>query len=599
MKRSRLVRWVVTGLAGLPAIACAQHWHEPHVVPFFQATEQQARAWTQQVCSVRCESNLGSIGYAARIYASEHNGRFPTDWASFTNEIARVEPLGPQTLYCPADTLHLPASDWGTVDTSSLSYDLVSPGMREADWWKVFARCLVHGNVIFGDGVVEAARPYDRRPIPLAATGSAVFNLSSVRIAADAGWSAQCLSQLQQIGLATRIYALDSEDWLPPGFAAITNELGRARILVCPADLLAQRPVGFADLDPDAISYVLEAAGMHLLPDQTGVRVASCRIHGHSVNNDGATTSGTNRYPPRLIQGHPLSQTVTPGQHVALAVLTGDSTLAPFRYQWRRVGLFDAAGLAITNVYGIEGATNRSFEIASATAADEGYYDVVVEDVRGQRQLSHLAYLRVEATGKPRSLSGWETNACVANLGNLLLASRFAQAGQPQPTKDLLPGQISELAPFLGWPLALFCPADAQHEAPENWDALREQDASYLIGKGASSGDSQRVFAACKVHGLEVLADGRIAWPGVDALRPRLDPPERLPDGAFSIRVRGIAGFECSLDVSANLNDWVPWARGRLGDGPFQVTIPPDNETEGRFYRALLVRCHPGARIEL
>ena len=65
-----------------------------------------------------------------------------------------------------------------------------------------------------------------------------VLNDMSHRTIADAHWSLECLSQLKQIGLAARLYANDNNDRLPPSFEALTNELGRASVLNCPADLL-------------------------------------------------------------------------------------------------------------------------------------------------------------------------------------------------------------------------------------------------------------------------------------------------------------------------------------------------------------------------
>ena len=278
--------------------AWGQGWHGPHAVPLFRATEVQGRAWTQRWHSASCESNLLRIGSAARLYAADHNGRLPADWPSFTNDLAQASPKGPQSLYCPADTAHPPAVGWEGVDLGAVSYEVVSPGLRESDWQGVFARCAVHGNVVFGDGVVQAARPYDRRPIPLARLDAPVLNLMSLRTTVDANWSLQCLNQLKQIGLATRLYANDNNDRLPPSFEALTNELGRASVLICPGDLLRARPTDFADLDWGSVSYVLDAPGRPLLPGEVGVQVASCRTHGHFVDSEGVVTSGTNLYPP-------------------------------------------------------------------------------------------------------------------------------------------------------------------------------------------------------------------------------------------------------------------------------------------------------------
>jgi hypothetical protein len=540
----------------------------------------------QRVASAQCEANLRRLGLAGRLYAADYNGRFPPDWAAFAGELAGSNPEGPQFLYCPADPAHPTPPGWAAVDFAAVSYALVTPGLREGDWQRVFARCVVHSNVVFADGMVRAARPYDPRPIPLANTGVPVFNSGSLRTRTDAAWSIRCLNQLTQIGLATRLYANDNEGRLPPSFEAITAELGRANILVCPADLLQPRPDSFADLDFGAVSYRLDAPGVRLSPDQVGVRVASCRIHGHSVDSEGSNVGGTDRYPPRLILGHPLSQTVTPGQPATLAVLTGDPGLGPFRFRWHRVELFDAAGLAITNTVELVGATHQTHAIPAASAADEGYYEVIVETARGERQLSHLAYVRVEAVDNPLAVDGWETAACTANLYGLLLASRLAQSSQPAAPDDRLPSQVPALAPFLGWPIGLYCPSDASRVAPDTWNDADGSDISYLICRGVSAQATNQVFATCKVHGRQVLADGRTANPGPDAIRPRFEGPVPLPDGGFRLAVRGIAGIECLIEVSSDLRTWRLLARDWLNDGSLSVIDAVGPATAARFYRA-------------
>jgi hypothetical protein len=581
-----LCRWLIAGLALVLPSVWGQSWQGPHAVLFFRATEVQGLAWTQRWHSASCESNLRRIGLAARLYAADHNGRFPADWQSFRNDLVHDNPKGPQLLYCPADTVHPPAVDWGSVDLGAISYKIVSPDLREENWQGVFARCSVHGNLVSGDGVVQAARPYDRRPIPMSRVDAPVLNLMSLRTAVDANWSLQCLNQLKQIGLAARLYANDNNDRLPPSFEAVTNELGRASVLVCPGDLLRPRPTEFADLDWGSVSYVLDAPGRRLFPGEVGVQVAHCRTHGHVLDSEGAVTSGTNRYPPRLIVGHPLSQTVTPGQPARLVVLTGDPALAPFRYQWRRLELFDTAGLAITNIQALAGATNRTYELTSATANDEGYYDVVVEDALGGCQLSHLAYVRVESIAEPLAIDGWEAFACTVNLRSLYLASRLAQSSRPTEPDNLLLSTVSELTPFLGWPLALYCPADAQRVAPDSWAAAETVDTSYLISRGVTTDNTNRVFATCKVHGHQVLSDGRQVRPGLDAIRPEIVGLTLLPEGRISLTVRGIAGLEALVEASFDLRAWTPSAQGWLEDGQLRLIDAGGEKAGARFYRA-------------
>lgn len=80
-----------------------------------------------------CVQNLKSIGLAHRIFAADHNDRFPAEIAmvrenhatadivtllkTLTNELAT-----PAVFFCPADTNRLRSTNWNTFAATNISY---------------------------------------------------------------------------------------------------------------------------------------------------------------------------------------------------------------------------------------------------------------------------------------------------------------------------------------------------------------------------------------------------------------------------------------------------------------------------------------------
>jgi photosystem II stability/assembly factor-like uncharacterized protein len=80
------------------------------------------------------------------------------------------------------------------------------------------------------------------------------------------------------------------------------------------------------------------------------------------------TTGSTAALP--VVSSHPVSQTLTVGQPATFTVATSAGT-PPLTYQWRK------------NSVAIPGATNATYNIASAQAADSGSYDVQISNCAG------------------------------------------------------------------------------------------------------------------------------------------------------------------------------------------------------------------------
>ncbi|HWI59170.1 MAG TPA: hypothetical protein VNZ22_18225, partial [Bacillota bacterium] len=132
--------------------------------------------------------------------------------------------------------------------------------------------------------------------------------------------SVQCINQLKLIGLAFRTWALDHEDRFPfnvstnaggtleccvPGdngfdantaahFQVMSNEVGTASTLVCPADTSKRAANGFQHLQAANVTYFVRSGkGV----DETNPQeiLVRCPIHGHVGLCDGSIKKGTNK----------------------------------------------------------------------------------------------------------------------------------------------------------------------------------------------------------------------------------------------------------------------------------------------------------------
>jgi hypothetical protein len=101
-----------------------------------------------------CSNRLKQLGLAARIYASWHQDRFPTNFASLSNEITT-----PKALICPSDILRVTDGTteltWANFRESKATYIIEKPGLEEGHPTEVFLRCGIHGWKVMGDGSVQ------------------------------------------------------------------------------------------------------------------------------------------------------------------------------------------------------------------------------------------------------------------------------------------------------------------------------------------------------------------------------------------------------------------------------------------------------------
>jgi hypothetical protein len=500
-----------------------QQWPPPSTLPLFRLTDAQTRYITNLNQTTKCMNNLRQLAFAARIYASDHGSRLPSEWTQFSSEIGQAA-----LLYCPADSAHPSQSDWASVNFSAISYQIVAQGIFEdAPPDTVFLKCAQHGHAAFVDGSVRSALNYER--------GVTVSTLNAPTLLAAKARSERiaCLNNLKQIGLAARLYAADHGTSLLPGaFALLTNELGTPRALFCPADTTNTPAVSFAGLDFGRASYTfVKTNADELNPLDPYVR---CRFHDNLGRADGSAqelnAAGLQYYGLQAvalpIKASPLSQTVEPGQSVTLRILT--VTNVPHRVQWRKKQPMDALGFPSTNTLVIEGETNHTYAITNAQSSHEGYYDVMASGTNGLYQESWMAYLRVESLSSIHDSISWESLACLNNLKQIGLAARMYSSDNMDgdyPTNALT------LASYAGWPFVFFCPSDPANSSPASWESFDPARSSYALSSGVNpSGNQTNVYASCRIHGFCVWADG--------TGHPDVSPPaiSRQPQSQTAIR---------------------------------------------------------------
>ena len=89
---------------------------------------------------------------AARIWATDHNDKFPPDFSSMSNELS-----SPNILVCPGDSSKTAAMNWAQFGPGNVSYEYLEPEYDEtsAQPQTVVFECPIHGNVGLGDGSVQ------------------------------------------------------------------------------------------------------------------------------------------------------------------------------------------------------------------------------------------------------------------------------------------------------------------------------------------------------------------------------------------------------------------------------------------------------------
>jgi hypothetical protein len=99
-----------------------------------------------------------------------------------------------------------------------------------------------------------------------------------------------CVNNLQQIGLAARLWANDHNDTFPPDFLSMSNEIVSPTVLICPGDTRRNLPAGasWSQLTSRNITYEYLKPGLKEDSSMMNSVIFRCPIHGTVCYGDGS-----------------------------------------------------------------------------------------------------------------------------------------------------------------------------------------------------------------------------------------------------------------------------------------------------------------------
>lgn len=96
--------------------------------------------------SLKCANTIVSICCAARLWANDHEGTFPTNFICMSNEL-----VTPKILTCLRERR---TTDWAAFSPTNCTYEIGTPGVHENATNTIFLRCTVHGHLGYPDMTV-------------------------------------------------------------------------------------------------------------------------------------------------------------------------------------------------------------------------------------------------------------------------------------------------------------------------------------------------------------------------------------------------------------------------------------------------------------
>jgi hypothetical protein len=110
----------------------------------------------------------------------------------------------------------------------------------------------------------------------------------------------------------------------------------------------------------------------------------------------------------------------------------------------------------------------------------------------------------------------------LVNCGNQMHSILFvATRLWPDDNNGCLPTNFMSMSNELSNLRILICPADRSRHPAVNWPTLSADNCSYeIVTLGLKTGDTNRVFLRCKIHGYSGYADDRLLDAAGKIVRP-------------------------------------------------------------------------------
>jgi len=115
----------------------------------------KAKARAQRIS---CINNMKQVGLAARLWAADHQEKFPPNLLSLSNQLS-----SPRLLVCPADTQRPRSSSFADLSRLGSSYSYSGAGKMDINPQTEIARCPIHNNLLMGDGSAQQVGPNYRK----------------------------------------------------------------------------------------------------------------------------------------------------------------------------------------------------------------------------------------------------------------------------------------------------------------------------------------------------------------------------------------------------------------------------------------------------
>src|SRR5439155_95438 len=164
---------------------------------------------------------------------------------------------------------------------------------------------------------------------------------------------------------------------------------------------------------------------------------------------------------------------------------------------------YPGGGYWVTNRAGkfvvtiLNGETNSTYIITNAQTNHSDFYSVTISNSMGTSASPRARLVVDSSVSSMATNEHWSAVICLSNLKEIALLGRIWAVDH----NDHMPQALSVMTnsfglPLFGWPVILFCRADAVRTAPPDWPGLNFTNTSYEVLAGDEQ-DPYAVFCRC------------------------------------------------------------------------------------------------------